>query len=131
MEGLFLRTMSVGNYCDQRESLKIGVIISAFCGRHFSVPTRFFMAVGGVDLSFIGEGEEDMDFGARLMSFLSGAFVVPEAGPSSWSVRTRANAADIEKRTSRAEQRFKDRRSLIVNDGMGYWKNTDWEQYVR
>ena len=103
-------------------------------GANFCVPTRYAMAVGGIDLAFINEGQEDTDFGARLMYFLSGVYVVPRAvathyGPVS-NHRTEVGV-ESEPRPAKASQRFSSRKSMIVNGGLRYWKGAQWEQFCR
>jgi len=92
------------------------------------------MAVGGFDLAFINEGQEDTDFGARLMYFLSGAYVVPAAAATHFGAATNfdnASGRQVEIRPSRADERHRERTTMLVNGGLAYWKSPDWEQFCR
>jgi glycosyltransferase involved in cell wall biosynthesis len=101
-------------------------------GANFSIPTRYAMAVGGFDESFLDEGQEDMDFGARVIQFLNGFFVVPSASVVHKGVpQTQDESLDNAGRTGRMVERFCTRSSLIVNEGLSYWTQEKWSQYTR
>ncbi|MBT6200754.1 MAG: glycosyltransferase [Acidiferrobacteraceae bacterium] len=101
-------------------------------GANFSIPTRYAMAVGGFDESFLDEGQEDMDFGARIIQFLDGFFVVPSASAVHLGVPQSLDAHNVNAgRTGRMVERFCTRRSLIVNGGLSYWMQEKWSQYQR
>jgi hypothetical protein len=104
-------------------------------GGNFAVDTDIALAVGGFDEAFLDEGEEDMDFGARVMAATRAATTVPEAraihdGP------TLTMAHDLglptpPQRPGHADERIKrPGRGPIVNGGFNYWLDGRWSRFA-
>lgn len=102
---------------------------------NFSVPTEVALAVGGFDEAFLDEGEEDLDFGARVMAALQSAVAVPAARAVHGDLM-RTQAADIAatatpRRVGRADERLRQPgRGSIVNGGLAYWLGPRWQTFV-
>ena len=103
-------------------------------GASFSVDTVIARKVGGFDEIYLDEGEEDVDFGARVMMLL-GAFVsVPSAravhnGPD-LNLAAKLGLTSVA-RHAKAHERLCSRRGFSVNGGMSYWLEERWENMLR
>jgi len=104
-------------------------------GGHFSVPTPLARELGGFDLEFLDEEEEDTDFGARAIMAVKKLYILASArvlhrGLDSYTLRERglAGGTDLPRR---ARERFLERQQFIVNGGEDYFLGESWKQYQR
>jgi hypothetical protein len=104
-------------------------------GGNFAIPTRLALAVGGFDEAFLDEGEEDVDFGARVMAAARAAFAVPAAralhdGPT-LTVAHRLGLEAPPQRVGLAVERLQQAgRGSRVNGGLAYWLGDRWQGFV-
>jgi len=105
-------------------------------GGNFAIPTDIARALGGFDEAFLDFGEQDLDFGARVMAAARSAVAVPTArvvhdGPS----RSLAGQFGVEAPASRPgralEMMARPDRGSVVNGGLTYWIGDRWECFVQ
>jgi GT2 family glycosyltransferase len=101
---------------------------------NFCIPTSVGLTLGGFDEAYLDEGEEDCDFGARLMFATQRLVAVPSAravhdGPD-LRLQKLLGMPVIE-RPGRAAERVRALRSLEPNGGMAYWQDEKWHRMLR
>lgn len=116
-----------------REILDIKPYLGYLWGANFSIAHRYAAAIGGFDTEFIGEGQEDMDFGARAMGFMQRFAVVPSAAVVHHGLahNQTTNGQKPDSRIALAEERYRQRKSHIVNGGLAYWTSDMWKAFCR
>jgi glycosyltransferase involved in cell wall biosynthesis len=101
---------------------------------NFCIPTDLGVRLGGFDEAFLDEGEEDCDFGARLIFATRRLIVVPSAravheGPD--LVLRQRLGLPVTVRVGRAADRLCARGTIVVNGGAAYWRDPKWSQMIR
>jgi hypothetical protein len=104
-------------------------------GGNCAVTTELGLALGGFDESFLGEGEEDTDFGARAVR----ATHRPVAVPGAWARHEGLDQTTrvwlgfaTASRAGRSRTLLADAgRGVVVNGGVEYWGGTRWAEFER
>jgi glycosyltransferase involved in cell wall biosynthesis len=104
-------------------------------GGHFSMPTPLARKLGGFDVEFLDEEEEDTDFGARAIMAVKKLYILASArvfhrGLDSYTLRERGlpGGTDLPRRVG---ERFMERKQIAVNGGEDYFRGERWQQYQR
>ena len=102
-------------------------------GGNCAVPTELGLALGGFDETFLGEGEEDLDFSVRAVAATHRPVAVPSALATHQGLDRNGRVwLGFERftRPGRANDRLADpARGLIVNGGIEYWAGARWNQF--
>jgi hypothetical protein len=104
-------------------------------GGNFALDTAIALAVGGFDEAFLDEGEEDMDFGARVMATTRAATTVPAAralhkGPTLVSAHQLGLPAAPARPANAHARLHQPGRGWIVNGGLSYWLADRWTRCI-
>lgn len=102
-------------------------------GGNCAVTTELGLALGGFDEIFLGEGEEDTDFGARAVR----ATHRPVAVPGAWAQHEGLDQTTrvwlgyaTANRPGRSRALLADTaRGAIVNGGISYWSGARWDAF--
>jgi hypothetical protein len=102
-------------------------------GGNCAVPTELGLALGGFDETFLGEGEEDLDFSVRAVAATHRPVAVPSALATHQGLDRNGRVwLGFERftRPGRANDRLADpTRGSIVNGGIEYWASARWNQF--
>jgi GT2 family glycosyltransferase len=104
-------------------------------GGNCAVTTELGLALGGFDETFLGEGEEDTDFGARAVRATHRPVVVPGA----WALHEGLDQTTrvwlgfaTANRPGRSRMLLADAgRGVVVNGGVEYWDDARWAEFER
>ena len=104
-------------------------------GGNCAVTTELGLALGGFDEVFLGEGEEDTDFGARAVR----ATHRPVAVPGAWARHEGLDQTTrvwlgfaTANRPGRSRALLADpARGTVVNGGVAYWDGPRWAPFAQ
>jgi glycosyltransferase involved in cell wall biosynthesis len=101
---------------------------------NFCIPTAVGVRLGGFDEAFLDQGQEDSDFGARLIFATQRLVAVPSAravhhGPD--RQLRRLLGMPVTMRPERAGERLRARGGVEANGGLAYWRRPKWQQMIR